>query len=124
MTEQSYHLFAIKTADLPQDGLKAHRYSYNANGRYCLTLSAEDLQPPFHKLPDNVQLTADEREWKEECEQNIVAEKMRKNVEYMREHEDEYGELLNSFIDRLSEELEKEKQSQGGKNDSKSKKST
>lgn len=35
MTEQpKYHLYAIKTADLLQNGLKAHKYSYNANGRY------------------------------------------------------------------------------------------
>lgn len=119
MTEQKYRLYAIKTVDLPKDGLKAFEFSLCANERYALVYCDRTLGEPFRELPEDIPLEDDEKKWKEECERTILGEKIKKNVECMQEHESEYSQLLNSFFDKLEEELKKE---QGENNDGKTKK--
>ena len=116
MTEQpKYHLYAIKTADLPQNGLKAHKYSYNANGRYVLVYSDCTLVEPYRVIREDIALTADERVWLTECKRKITEAKIKQNVAYMKEHEDEYSEFLNGFAEALEKELAEESKKIGEK---------
>lgn len=108
MTQQPYKLYAIKTADLPQDGLKAHRYSYNANGRYCLVYSDCALKEPYRLIREDIALTADERAWLMSCKLSI-------NNQAMRENESEYSDLLNDFVGALEKELAEESKKIGEK---------
>ena len=111
MTEQpKYKLYAIYTKHLAKDELKGFEYSLVANNRYALVISMEELNEPFRELPDDIELNEDEKRWKAECECKITEAKIKQNVSYMQEHEDEYSEFLNQFCDRLTEELEKEAQ--------------
>ncbi len=109
MTEQQkYYLYAIKTADLPQEGLKAHRYSYNANGRYALVYSDCAFAEPYRLIREDIALTADERAWLMSCKLSI-------NNQAMKENESEYGVLLNDFVGVLEKELAEESKKIGGK---------
>lgn len=104
MTEQpKYQLYAIKTADLPQDGLKAHRYSYNANGRYALVYTQSSLVEPYRLIREDIALTADERAWLIMCKAEI-------NAKFMRENESEYSEVLNEFAIALEKGLKAEQE--------------
>lgn len=109
MTEQpKYHLYAIKTADLPQNGLKAHKYSYNANGRYVLVYSDCTLVEPYRVIREDIALTADERVWLTEC-------KLKINAKAIKENESEYSVLLNGFAEALEKELAEESKKIGEK---------
>lgn len=109
MTEQpKYHLYAIKTADLPQDGLKAHRYSYNANGRYALVFTDSALVEPYRLIREDIALTADERAWLMSCKLSI-------NNQAMRDNESEYSVFLNDFIGELEKALAEESKKIGDK---------
>ena len=109
MTEQpKYHLYAIKTADLPQNGLKAHKYSYNANGRYVLVYSDCTLVEPYRVIREDIALTADERAWLTEC-------KLKVNAKAIKENESEYSVLLNGFAEALEKELAEESKKIGEK---------
>lgn len=104
MTEQpKYHLYAIKTADLLQNGLKAHKYSYNANGRYALVYSDTSLVEPYRLIRGDIALTADERAWLTEC-------KLKVNAKAVKENESEYSEVLNEFAIALEKELKAEQE--------------
>lgn len=115
MNDQKYHLYAIRTADLTQGALKGFQYSLQANNRYCLLFAQEELQQPFRKLPDNIQLTDDERAWKQDCERKITEDKVKTNVAYMQEHEDEYSGFLMEFVGALEKELAEESKKVGEK---------
>lgn len=115
MSNPKYHLYAIRTADIPKGALKGFQYSLQANNRYLLLLSQKKLQQPFRKLPDNIQLTDDERAWKQDCERKITEDKVKTNVAYMQEHEDEYSGFLMEFVVALEKELAEESKKVGEK---------
>lgn len=111
MTEQKpYKLYAVRTADLTNNALKCFEYFLVANNRYALVFTDRELTEPYKQIQDGVTLEKNERVWLTECKRKITEAKIKQNVAYMKEHEDEYSELLNQFCDRLTEELEKETQ--------------
>lgn len=108
MTDSKYHLYAIRTADLPQGALKGFQYSLQANNRYVLIFTDQTLDEPYRAVADGVKLEKDEQEWLIKCKTEI-------NAKFMRENETEYSAILNSFCDKLDEELKAEKEKLGGK---------
>lgn len=111
MTKQpKYKLYAIYTKHLAKDELKGFEYSLVANNRYALVFTDRELIAPYKQIQDGVTLENNERVWLTECKRKITEAKIKQNVAYMKEHEDEYSEFLNQFCDRLTEELEKEMQ--------------
>lgn len=105
MTEQSpkYHLYAIRTADLPQGALKGFQYSLQANNRYALIFTDKELAQPYKMVADGVKLEKEEQEWLTACKSEIISRAMKEN-------ETEYATILNSFCDKLDEELKAEKE--------------
>lgn len=61
MNDQKYHLYAIRTADLPQGTLKGFQYSLQANNRYCLIFTDQTLDEPYRAIADGVKLEKDEK---------------------------------------------------------------
>lgn len=116
MTEQpKYKLYAIYTADLPNNALKGFEYSLVANNRYALVFTDRELTAPYKQIQDGVRLEKNERAWLTECKLKITEKKIRKNVAYMQEHEDEYSEFLNGFAEALEKELAEESKKIGEK---------
>lgn len=102
MTNPNPHkLYAIRTADLPKDGLKGFEYSLQANGRYALVFTQKELKKPYRAIADGVKLEKDEADWLMRCKTEI-------NARFMRENETEYAELLNNFAEVLEKELAEE----------------
>lgn len=110
MTEKSpkYHLYAIRTTDIPQGALNGFQYSLQANNRYVLIFTDRTLKEPYRAIADGVKLEKDESEWLFKCKTEI-------NAKFMRENETEYSAILNSFCDKLDEELKAEKEKIGDK---------
>lgn len=108
MNDQKYHLYAIRTADLPQGALKGFQYSLQANNRYVLIYYDQTLESPYRAVADGVKLEKDEQEWLIKCKTEI-------NTKFMRENETEYAEVLNSFAEALEKELAEESKKVGEK---------
>lgn len=109
MTEQpKYKLYAIRTADLPKDGLKGFEYSLQTNGRYALVFTDKPLNKPYRAIADSVKLEKDEAEWLMRCKAEI-------NSGFMKDNETEYAEMLNSFAEVLEKELAEEQKKMGEK---------
>lgn len=98
MTDSKYHLYAIRTADIPQGALKGFQYSLQANNRYVLIFTDQTLDEPYRAVADGVKLEKDEAEWLVKCKAEI-------NAKFMRENESEYADLLSEFCEKLTEEL-------------------
>lgn len=108
MSDQKYHLYAIRTADLPQGALKDFQYLLQANNRYVLLFTDQTLDKPYRAVADGVKLEKDEQEWLTACKTEI-------NTKFMRENEMEYAEVLNSFAEALEKELAEESKKMGEK---------
>lgn len=108
MSDQKYHLYAIRTADLSQGTLKGFQYSLQANNRYALIFTNQTLKEPYRAVADGVKLEKDEQEWLTACKAEIINRAMKEN-------ETEYSAILNSFCDKLDEELKAEKEKIGEK---------
>lgn len=108
MSNQKYHLYAIRTVDLPQGALNGFQYSLQANNRYALIYTDQTLKQPYKQVADGVKLEKDEQEWLIKCKTEI-------NAKFMRENETEYAEVLNSFAEALEKELAEESKKVGEK---------
>lgn len=103
MTDQKYHLYAIRTAALPQGALKGFEYSLVANNRYALVFTDRELTEPYKQIQDGVTLEKNERAWLTEC-------KLKVNANAVKENESEYSEVLNEFAIALEKELKAEQE--------------
>lgn len=105
MTEQAkkYHLYAIKTADLPKDGLKAFDYSLCANGRYALVYTAKELPEPYRLIREDIGLTADESAW-------LLQSKLEINAKYVQENKEEIADGFDLLLTAVEKELKAEKE--------------
>lgn len=103
MSDNKYHLYAIRTADLPQGALKGFQYSLQANNRYALVFTDRELTEPYKQIQDGVTLENNERAWLTEC-------KLKINAKAVKENESEYSEVLNEFAIALEKELKAEQE--------------
>lgn len=110
MTGQKYKLYAIYTADLPNNALKGFEYSLVANNCYALVFTDRELIAPYKQIQDGVTLEKNERAWLTEC-------KLKVNAKAIKENESEYSVLLNDFVGVLEKELAEESKKIGEKND-------
>lgn len=102
MTEQpKYKLYAIKTAELPQDGLKRFEYSLYANSRYALVYAVETLVEPYHEIPEGTPLTDEEQAF-------VTNAKLEINAKFAEQHKLEYIDLMSDFLTALEKELSEE----------------
>lgn len=99
--EKQYKLYAGRTLQVPS-GVEFSLVPICANGRYMLVYTDKKLDVPFKEIDENIKLEQEERAWLTGCKLQI-------NARAMKQNEQEYAEMLNSFCDKLEEELEVEK---------------
>lgn len=90
-----YRIFKMGLSELPKG---AKYFYYNSKRGYVLLLTQDEL-----KLVEiePKELSADEKKWLFECKKRI-------NGEHLKSNEQEYSEMLEDFLTRLDQELQKE----------------
>ena len=95
----TYKLYATKTGEIPE-GVEFSLRPYNVN--YLLVFTDKELKKPFVEIPPETELTEQEQAFVARCETII-------NKRHIDEHQEEYAEALNGFLDSLEAELKAEK---------------
>lgn len=100
MSESNYNLYASRNLKLP-DGVDFSLIPICSNGKYILLYTDKELGEGYVKIDESVKLEDEEKAW-------LAQAKIAVNTSFMQEHEEEYTEALNGFLDALSKELSAE----------------
>ena len=95
----TYKLYATKTGEIP-DGVEFSLRPCNTD--YLLVFTDKELKKPFVEIPPETELTEQEQAFVTRCKAII-------NKRHIDEHQEEYTEVLNGFLDSLEKEIKAEK---------------
>ena len=95
----TYKLYATKTGEIP-DGVEFSLRPCNTD--YLLVFTDKELGKPFVEIPPETELTEQEQAF-------VTRSKAIINKRHIDEHQEEYAEALNGFLDSLEKELKAEK---------------
>ncbi len=108
MSEQTYKLYAVKLSATNTERLKDFEFSLLANSRYALVYSDKTLSANFVVIPEDTQITADERDW-------LTKTKVMVNARYIEEHKEEILPELDNLLTNLEKALAEEQKKIGEK---------
>ena len=94
----TYKLYATKKGEIP-DGVEFSLRPYGAD--YLLVFTDKELGKPFVEIPPETPLTEQEQQFVTRCKLVI-------NKRHLEDHQKEYHEALDEFLDALEQELKAE----------------
>ena len=95
----TYKLYATKTGEIPE-GVEFSLRPCNTD--YLLVFTDKELKKPFVEIPPETKLTEQEQAF-------VARSKAIINKRHIDEHQEEYAEALNGFLDSLEKEMRAEK---------------
>lgn len=99
----TYKLYATKSKSKRTEKIAEKEFSLRpCNTDYLLVFTDKELEKPFVEIPPETELTEQEQAFVTRCKAII-------NKRHIDEHQVEYAEALNGFLDSLEKEMRAEK---------------
>ena len=99
----TYKLYATKSKSKRTEKIAAKEFSLRpCNTDYLLVFTDKELKKPFVEIPPETEFTEQEQAF-------VARSKAIINKRHIDEHQEEYAEALNGFLDSLEKELKAEK---------------